>query len=595
MTTLNITAVPAMTLTVSDGTQSVDLTVEPAPELTLVMGAGQGPSGPQGPKGDAGELTVGATAPTATPNSVAYFNGSKALTTGSALTFDGSLLSLGQYLGANGRLNITTASSGTFQTGAYMTNAIDADFQIRFKTGITDIGTGAATPLTFSYAGTEQMRLTSTGLGIGTSSPTQKLTVSGAANFSRFGINSNPIDTVSTSQSFARFQSTGADFYIGTESSTGSAFFPSSTAYAAVLYNANATPMHFYTSGALRATLDPSGNLGLGVVPSGWSTGSGIKAVDLGAAGGINGSNGGVTVSSNTYFNGSSWIYKTTNYASYYEQNSGGAGTHAWYTAPSGTAGNAISFTQAMTLGADARLRLYGSVSDAWAGSSADGLQLSAHVGDISTITTYLDTSSIRIGSGVTQKTGILITGQTSASGSTVQFSTGGSERARIDSSGNLLVGTTSFASSNSNSVLFSAAFGAGYFQHEGSTGSGATYCQFNYAGSAIGSITQNGTTAVAYNTSSDYRLKNITGSVSNSGAYIDSLNPVEGTWKADGSTFVGLIAHEVQEVSRTPVATGVKDGEEMQAMDYSSSELIANMIAELKSLRARVAQLESN
>jgi hypothetical protein len=54
------------------------------------------------------------------------------------------------------------------------------------------------------------------------------------------------------------------------------------------------------------------------------------------------------------------------------------------------------------------------------------------------------------------------------------------------------------------------------------------------------------------------------------------------------------LIAHEVQEASRTNVATGVKDGEEMQGMDYSNAELIANLIAEVKALRTRVAALES-
>jgi hypothetical protein len=55
----------------------------------------------------------------------------------------------------------------------------------------------------------------------------------------------------------------------------------------------------------------------------------------------------------------------------------------------------------------------------------------------------------------------------------------------------------------------------------------------------------------------------------------------------------VGLIAHEVQEASRTPVATGTKDGEEMQAMDYSSAEIIANLIAEIQSLRKRLTALE--
>jgi hypothetical protein len=161
-----------------------------------------------------------------------------------------------------------------------------------------------------------------------------------------------------------------------------------------------------------------------------------------------------------------------------------------------------------------------------------------------------------------------------------------------LDASGNLLVGATSQISGERLGVTFAA----------GSKGiainvaSGASQTQILFANSfgAVGSITTSGS-ATAYNTSSDYRLKNITGPITNSGAYIDSLNPVEGTWKADGSTFVGLIAHEVQEASRTPVATGTKDGEQMQGMDYSSAEIIANMLAELKSLRARVAALESN
>jgi hypothetical protein len=157
-------------------------------------------------------------------------------------------------------------------------------------------------------------------------------------------------------------------------------------------------------------------------------------------------------------------------------------------------------------------------------------------------------------------------------------------------------VGTTTAASSDTDSFIFAPFSGGAYQvnQHKTGTSSGARYIYFYYANGEIGSIAQNGTTAVAYNTSSDYRLKNITGPVTNSGAYIDSLKPVEGTWKADGSTFVGLIAHEVQEVSRTIVATGVKDGEQMQGMDYSNSELIANLIAEIQSLRARVAALEA-
>jgi hypothetical protein len=166
-----------------------------------------------------------------------------------------------------------------------------------------------------------------------------------------------------------------------------------------------------------------------------------------------------------------------------------------------------------------------------------------------------------------------------------------------LAANGRLYVGATSSLTNGGFSVVpdyddvGSTAIEIG---HKSTAASGYLYASFLYNNTNIGSITQSGTTAVAYNTSSDYRLKNITGPITTSGAYIDSLNPVEGTWKADGSTFVGLIAHEVQEASRTTVATGTKDGAEMQSMDYSNSELIANLISEVKSLRQRVATLEA-
>lgn len=169
-----------------------------------------------------------------------------------------------------------------------------------------------------------------------------------------------------------------------------------------------------------------------------------------------------------------------------------------------------------------------------------------------------------------------------------------------LDASGNLLIGQTSGTgklcitqSGAAQDIVVCSLGSGGAASSVFGTAATVTSLYIQTSSGYAGSIMSSGLTTT-YATSSDYRLKNITGPVTNSGAYIDSLNPVEGSWKADGSTFVGLIAHEVQEASRTQVATGVKDGEEMQAMDYSSSELIANMIAELKSLRARVAALEN-
>ena len=115
---------------------------------------------------------------------------------------------------------------------------------------------------------------------------------------------------------------------------------------------------------------------------------------------------------------------------------------------------------------------------------------------------------------------------------------------------------------------------------------------------SSVGSIAVT-TTATQYNTSSDYRLKIVIGPLTSSGAFIDALKPCYGTWKLDGSPFVGFLAHEFQEVSPSSV-TGAKDetgvsGEPVyQAMQASSSEVMANIVAELQSLRRRVAALEA-
>lgn len=105
-----------------------------------------------------------------------------------------------------------------------------------------------------------------------------------------------------------------------------------------------------YTAAASRIAIDASGNLGLGVTPSAWS---GYKAIEVGSLGcAFSAQSGIVDIGNNSYYN-SGYKYARTAAASLYEQ---GAGTHAWYSAPSGTAGNAISFTQAMTLDASGNL-----------------------------------------------------------------------------------------------------------------------------------------------------------------------------------------------------------------------------------------------
>jgi hypothetical protein len=115
------------------------------------------------------------------------------------------------------------------------------------------------------------------------------------------------------------------------------------------MYLPTTNTLAWATNSTGNMTLDASGNLGLGTTPFGWS----IKAFDLGPTGGFSSVNNQLAYTHNAYYNGTNWIYKTTRFAGQYTQASG---QHQWFTAPSGTAGNAISFTQAMTLDASGNL-----------------------------------------------------------------------------------------------------------------------------------------------------------------------------------------------------------------------------------------------
>jgi hypothetical protein len=113
--------------------------------------------------------------------------------------------------------------------------------------------------------------------------------------------------------------------------------------------------MVFKTSAVERMRLDASGNLGLGVTPSAW--GSSERFIDIGSTVAVGtGGSAQALVAFNAFINSSGqYVYKISSFASVYEQL---AGQHKWYTAPSGTAGNAISFTEAMTLDASGRLQI---------------------------------------------------------------------------------------------------------------------------------------------------------------------------------------------------------------------------------------------
>jgi hypothetical protein len=211
----------------------------------------------------------------------------------------------------------------------------------------------------------EYMRLTSTGLGIGKSSPAVKLDVAGSGAYlaqfirSTSGVSGGGISIGNQSRVFTLF----------TDSAGWS------------VYDNNA--------GAQRILVDPSGNLGLGVTPSAWSLyvalqNGGTSVADFG--GGNN-----AVFGSNLYYGGSpnDFRYIASGQASSYRQVTGG---HTWNIAPSGTAGNAISFTQAMTLDADGDLGI---------GVTSPARKLSVSSG--STSATYIQLCNTTSGTGVGQ------------------------------------------------------------------------------------------------------------------------------------------------------------------------------------------------
>lgn len=104
---------------------------------------------------------------------------------------------------------------------------------------------------------------------------------------------------------------------------------------------------------------DASGNLGLGVVPSSWA--NGIRSLEISLGNGLWSSTPTqIILNSNSIYTSGGFTYASSNASAYYSQFAGG---HYWYNAPSGTAGNAITFTQAMTLTSGGNL-LLNSTSD---------------------------------------------------------------------------------------------------------------------------------------------------------------------------------------------------------------------------------------
>jgi hypothetical protein len=515
----------------------------------------------------------------------------------------------------------------------------------------TDTNTGiffpAADTIAFSEGGVESMRIDSSGnVGIGTSSPSQKLSLVGTSTFNTFGSGAQ-ITIADTLGRTLALVSPGSvvDAYVGTTT--------------------NHT-LNFMTGGTGKAVIDVAGNLGLGVTPSAWSL-SNSSALQIRNAGFMGFSNS-AYFTANAYNSAGTWRYIASAAAGEYAIN---AGVHEWFTAPGGTAGNAITFTQAMTLDASGNLGIGTTTVGTRLVAAGTGQSLSGTAYNVADFTNAGQTLGTRIGydssngaviasSGVDKpiafwqfsgaaytermridSSGRLLVGLTSsgsganlnskvqvsqslsvsgADGELILNNTGadprtwrilsatsggataalrfyddnaGVERMRIDTSGNILFGTTSTNTGN-GCVMFRGNPTGTYWVNATSTGSSWDHYNFQIGTTLVGRISTSGSNT-SYVTSSDYRLKDNIAPMTGALAVVGQLKPCTYTWKVNGSDGQGFIAHELAEVVPDAVV-GEKDEVDAEGnpkyQGVDTSFLVATLTAAIQEQQALINDL---
>jgi hypothetical protein len=474
------------------------------------------------------------------------------------MTVNGAVVSVTSSTGlaVTGLLTSTdyaTASFGTtgpllFGKGTSLTTGAGAnDSSIRWE--------GSSGNLLFSANATEKMRLDSSGnLGIGTTSGSARLNVNGG-----------------TSTSQIRFEVNDATFT--QEVSTNAAV----NAY---VYKSNDASYHVWlASSSEKMRLDSSGNLGIG-------TSSPAQKLDvlgsIAVRASTSGANQDVVVlralnSDNSayanaiyYGNSQRWCYA--------------GATEGLRLDSSGNLGLGVTpsawsaLVPALQIGG-AFLAAQGTLSYSAQGANAfyNG-----------TNWIYVTTAT----ASVYQQSAGVHSWQNAASGTAGNTITFGDAKMTLTTAGDLLVGTTSAGLSGVTIYNAAGNSNVGRVDIAKSASGAATAMTFRYVATAVGSITYDNT-STGFNTSSDYRLKDNIQNAPDVAELIDAIQVRQFNWKAGGShQRYGFIAQELVTVAPEAVYTPT-DPDEMMAVDYS--KLVPLLVKELQSLRARVAQLESN
>jgi hypothetical protein len=335
------------------------------------------------------------------------------------ITLTGTVTSSGNLTlgGTLSGVSLTSQVTGTLPTANGGTNLTSfTSGGVVYASSSSALATGSA--LTFDgtklqLTGTAATNTTSIGLG-GSTTGYQRMLINNTSGGGQFGI----------------------------EGSTASTITTGSSAYATVVGDYAGYPLHLITGNVVRATIDTSGNLGLGVTPSAWSLIKGLQVSGNGMFGAYNNES---YVANNWVYDGAE-KYIANGFSTRYTQSSG---KHIWYNAPSNAsgAGAALTFTQAMTLDASNNLFLGGTTSS-YTASNRTVLAING------TTSSFLSLQS----GGTDRFYAITTSSQTDLGTLTaipLTFNTNATERARIVSTGEFLINTsTSRSNFYANSAL---------------------------------------------------------------------------------------------------------------------------------------------
>ena len=292
----------------------------------------------------------------------------------------------------------------------------------------------------------------------------------------------------------------------------------------------------------------------------------------------------------------------TTNTA--YNVNADTSGTMALATGSSPTTAVYIDGSQNVGIGTSSPVTNL-TISSASAATGGDGLQ-NVHVVYTGTGTTnagytaknYYGTSQFFQWNNNGTRLGNRVI--TNAGGGNLVFTYGNdSEGGRFDSSGNLLVGTTS-AATTTRFASYQSTAGAYCAQYKSTKdGSNNSYFNafYNDAGSLVGYIVTANQTGTNYTSVSDYRLKENVAPMTGALSKVAQLKPVTYKWKESGTDGQGFIAHELQEVCPDAV-TGQKDAVDAEGnpvyQGIDTSFLVATLTAAIQELNATITDLQA-